>query len=94
MQTRRNTAAGSVRQLDPGMTASRNLEIYIYAIGDRDGDGLPDNHWAALEQLRDRGLRISPHNRICFTMQEVEEYYLRVVGGATRPAFSMPMVWW
>ena len=73
----RNTAAGSVRQLDPGMTASRNLEIYIYAIGDRDGDGLPDNHWEALEQLRDRGLRISPHNRICFTMQEVEEYYLR-----------------
>ena len=73
----RNTAAGSVRQLDPGMTASRNLEIYIYAIGDRDGDGLPDNHWAALEQLRDRGLRISPHNRICFTMQEVEDYYLK-----------------
>ncbi len=73
----RNTAAGSVRQLDPGMTASRNLEIYIYALGDREGDGLPDNHWEALEHLRGLGLRISPHNKTCLTMQEAEEYYLR-----------------
>ena len=49
----RNTAAGSVRQLDPAMTASRNLEIYVYSLGDRDdgddGDqengGKSNTHW-------------------------------------------------
>ncbi len=78
----RNTAAGSVRQLDPSMTASRNLEIYIYSVGDRDDDGVQNGttsvtHWAALEKMRSHGFRISPHNRLCRTIEEVECYYRR-----------------
>ena len=76
----RNTAAGSVRQLDPAMTASRNLEIYVYSVGDRDDDGpqngnAPETHWDALEKMRRLGFRISPHNRLCRTIEEIEDYY-------------------
>ena len=82
----RNTAAGSVRQLDPAMTASRNLEIYVYSLGDRDdGDqengGTSNTHWDAMEKLRRLGFRISPHNRLCLTLEEVENYYLRWLEG-------------
>ncbi len=82
----RNTAAGSVRQLDPSMTASRNLEIYVYSLGDRDesapsNGSAPDNHWDALENLRRLGFRISPHNRLCRSLQEVEDYYRRWLEG-------------
>ncbi|MFB3092179.1 MAG: NAD-dependent DNA ligase LigA [Dehalococcoidia bacterium] len=71
----RNTAAGSVRQLDPAMTASRNLEIYVYALGYAQENGMPDNHWDTLERLKELGFRISLHNRICRTLGEVEDYY-------------------
>ena len=76
----RNTAAGSVRQLDPSMTASRRLQIYVYSLGDTEDAGLwngsaPATHWDALEKLRDMGFRISPHNRFCRTIEEVEDYY-------------------
>ena len=76
----RNTAAGSVRQLDPSMTASRSLEIYVYSLGDTEDAGLwngdaPATHWDALEKLRTQGFRISPHNKFCRTIEEVEDYY-------------------
>ena len=76
----RNTAAGSVRQLDPSMTASRSLEIYVYSLGDTEDAGIwngdaPASHWDALEKLRAQGFRISPHNKFCRTIDEVEDYY-------------------
>ena len=82
----RNTAAGSVRQLDPAMTASRNLEIYVYSVGDRDDGGqengtTADTHWDALEKMRSLGFRISPHNRLCRAIEEVEDYYRRWLEG-------------
>ena len=73
----RNTAAGSVRQLDPSMTASRSLDIWIYGLGYAEGDGMPDNHWETLESLNKLGFRTSPHNRLCHTLEEVEDYYRR-----------------
>ena len=82
----RNTAAGSVRQLDPAMTASRNLEIYVYSLGDPNDDdqgnrSAPGTHWDAMENLRSLGFRISPHNLLCHTLEEVEDYYLRWLEG-------------
>ena len=76
----RNTAAGSVRQLDPSMTASRSLEIYVYSLGDTEDAGIwngdaPATHWDALEKMRAQGFRISPHNKFCRTIEEVEDYY-------------------
>ena len=54
----RNAAAGSLRQLDPRITAQRPLEIYCYGIGLVKGGKLPDTHSGILKQLRDWGLRV------------------------------------
>ena len=70
----RNTGAGSIRQLDPKVTAARNMQIWVYSLGDV-SDGAPDNHWSVLEWLGDLGFRINPENRLCHTLQEVEDYY-------------------
>lgn len=71
----RNTAAGSVRQLDPMMTASRRLEIYIYALGYVEGYGMANEHWEMLRLLGELGFRINPHNKLCRTLEEVESWY-------------------
>ena len=71
----RNTGAGSVRQLDPKITASRNMEIWVYSLGG-DGSAAPvEGHWEALEWLKGLGFRVNPYNRICWTIDEVIEYY-------------------
>jgi DNA ligase (NAD+) len=54
----RNSAAGSLRQQDPSVTAGRPLSIFTYQIGAN--DGLPiESHWQALEWLREQGFRVS-----------------------------------
>jgi DNA ligase (NAD+) len=58
----RNAAAGSLRQLDPNVTAARALSIWIYGLGYREGLEL-EGHFAALEWLRERGFRTNPHAR-------------------------------
>ena len=70
----RNTAAGSVRQLDPKMTAARPLDIFVYSLGYSDG-GVPDNHWETLRLLGSLGFKISPHNRLVRTPGEAIDYY-------------------
>ncbi len=54
----RNAAAGSLRQLDPKLTAQRPLEMYCYGVGLVEGGKLPDRHSAILARLRDWGLRV------------------------------------
>lgn len=68
----RNAAAGSVRQLDPRVTAQRPIEIYVYALGYAEGDVVPDTHWERLEYLRSLGFRVNPLSRLCSTIEEVE----------------------
>ena len=74
----RNTAAGSVlRQLDSRITATRNLDIYVYSLGHYEDGALPDTHWEALSSLREMGFRINPENRLCTNLEEVYELYTR-----------------
>jgi DNA ligase (NAD+) len=56
----RNAAAGSIRQLDPKLAASRPLDVWCYAIGHSEGLDLADHH-SALEWLRAQGFRVNPH---------------------------------
>jgi DNA ligase (NAD+) len=56
----RNAAAGSLRQLDPRVTAERPLSMYCYGVGEVRGVELADRHSRILDQLRDWGLRVSP----------------------------------
>lgn len=70
----RNAAAGSVRQLDPRVTAKRPLDIYIYALGYAEG-AVPPTHWETMEHLKSLGFRISPYNQYVPEISDVEEYY-------------------
>lgn len=56
----RNAAAGSVRQLDPRITASRPLAIYVYGVGVSEAKSLPDTHSEILKALKKWGLRVNP----------------------------------
>ena len=70
----RNTAAGSLRQLDPRMTAERPLDIFIYGLGYAEGD-VPDNHWDTLAFLEGLGFKINPNNELLGTPEEVAGLY-------------------
>ena len=70
----RNTAAGSVRQLDPRMTAERPLDIFVYSLGYAEPME-HDNHWDALEHLGSLGFKINPHNALVRTPEEAMDYY-------------------
>ena len=70
----RNTAAGSIRQLDPRITASRPLDIFIYSIGYADPMTF-DTHWQTLGALRDLGFKTSPHSRLVHTPDAALDYY-------------------
>ena len=74
----RNAAAGSLRQLDPRVTAERPLEFFCYGTGQvRDGE-LPDRHSAILARFRDWGLRINPEIDSVLGMDGCLEYYRRI----------------
>ncbi|MDD2251661.1 MAG: NAD-dependent DNA ligase LigA [Dehalococcoidales bacterium] len=71
----RNAAAGSVRQLDPRLTAKRPLDIFIYMLGWAEDANLPDNHWERLEYLKKLGFKINPNNTRFSTLEQAKEYY-------------------
>jgi len=70
----RNAAAGSLRQLDPAVTASRPLDAFFYAVGDVKG-GMPDNQWQLLSWLGDLGLKVNPMKKRCGGIAEALEFY-------------------
>ena len=71
----RNAAAGSVRQLDPRITAKRPLDIYIYALGYAEGKATPETHWQTMEYLKSLGFKVNPNNALLTSIDRVEEYY-------------------
>ncbi len=72
----RNAAAGSVRQLDPRVTARRPLDICIYGLGGFEGRGtVPETHWETLEYLKALGFKTSPYNARVAQIDGAEEYY-------------------
>jgi DNA ligase (NAD+) len=66
----RNAAAGSLRQLNPAITAERPLSIWVYGAGVHEGSA-PDAHFAMLVWLRERGFRTNPHAERLETIDEV-----------------------
>lgn len=70
----RNTAAGSLKQLDPRITASRPLRYVGYAIGNQDEVGIV-TQWDALEQLREWRIPTNEHSRRCRAIDDVIAYY-------------------
>jgi len=71
----RNAAAGSVRQLDPRITAKRPLDIYIYMLGYAEGEATPPTHWETMEYLKSLGFKVNPNNALLTNIDEVEEFH-------------------
>ena len=69
----RNSAAGSVRQLDSKVAASRNLDMFIYSLIDHDGHDL-NTHTGALNFAKELGFNINPLSKLCNNIDEVIEY--------------------
>jgi len=78
----RNAAAGSLRQLDPRMTAARPLDLFIYGIGFVESGELPPYHSELLTALRRWGFKICPQSRVVESAEGCLEYYREV--GALR----------
>ena len=66
----RNAAAGSLRQKDSSITASRPLAVWVYGLGRAEGISLP-SHWETLEWLREHGFRTNPFAERLDSIEEV-----------------------
>jgi DNA ligase (NAD+) len=69
----RNAAAGSLRQLDPKISAKRRLSVFLYSSGRFDREKIK-MHYGLLEAIRKLGLPVNPESRRCRTMQDVFDY--------------------
>ena len=73
LQNCRNAAAGSIRQLDSKVAASRKLDNFIYHLPDPEDYGLT-THSEAIEYMRKLGFKINPNNRLVNNINEVLEF--------------------
>ena len=73
----RNAAAGSLRQLDPEITASRPLRFFAYAWGEAEPRSWK-THSEYLKLLRDWGFKVNPLSKLCRTPEQVREFYRKM----------------
>lgn len=72
----RNAAAGSIRQLDPKVAASRGLDTFIYDVA-KTNEQLPDTQWNELSYLRALGFKVNTHFELAGSIGEVIAYWKR-----------------
>ncbi len=75
----RNAASGSVRQLDPAITAERPLDIIVYGLGWAEGTSLPSTHWEMMKVLRSLGFKTNPLITLASSLEEAQRVYDRWV---------------
>ncbi|UCX04318.1 NAD-dependent DNA ligase LigA [Shewanella glacialimarina] len=87
----RNAAAGSLRQLDSKITASRALGFYAYALGVVEGESLPmaQSHFGQLMQLKVWGLPVSAEVKVCNDLDKVYAYYQDILTRRSALAFEI-----
>ncbi|WWO96863.1 MAG: NAD-dependent DNA ligase LigA [Candidatus Dasytiphilus stammeri] len=75
----RNAAAGSVRQLDPKITAQRSLSFYSYGVALLNGFTISDSHFLTLRKLKYFGMPICDYSCLCFSIEEIMTFYQRIL---------------
>ena len=85
----RNAAAGSLRQLDPKITAGRALAIYCYGIGQVEGGRLPDRHSAVLDRLQGWGMRVSEERKVVRGVEGCLKYFADMEAKRSALAFEI-----
>jgi DNA ligase (NAD+) len=85
----RNGAAGSLRQLDPRITAQRPLAFFAYGVGQVEGGTLPDSHSQMLQRLREWGFPVSPLNETVRGSEGLLDYYQRMGARREKLAFDI-----
>ncbi|MGB0571791.1 MAG: NAD-dependent DNA ligase LigA, partial [Alphaproteobacteria bacterium] len=81
----RNAAAGSLRQLDTGVTAKRPLRMFAYAWGDMSAE-VAETQMGFLDRVSNWGFQINPLSRICSSLDEILENYASI--SAQRPTLD------
>ncbi|MFC7062518.1 NAD-dependent DNA ligase LigA [Halobacillus seohaensis] len=69
----RNAAAGSLRQLDPKIAAKRNLDIFLYGVGEWQGEA-SNAHSERLDRMKELGLKTNPEWKKCNDIEDVIDY--------------------
>ena len=79
----RNSASGSLRQLDPKLTAERPLDMYVYGLGQVVGYEFK-SQWEALQTFKQWGFKVNPLPKLCRGVEEVLQHYRHI--GQLRPS--------
>ncbi|MBS9438404.1 NAD-dependent DNA ligase LigA [Photorhabdus noenieputensis] len=85
----RNAAAGSLRQLDPRITAKRPLSFFCYGVGVLEGGELPASHYERLIQFKKWGLPVSDKVKVCTDSQQVIDFYHDIVNQRAALGFDI-----
>ena len=85
----RNVAAGSLRQLDSRITASRRLDAFAYDIEKIGGLPFPATQGEEIAFLKRLGFKVNPHHRVCKNFDQVEEYYQKWVGKKEEESYGI-----
>ncbi|TDB53964.1 NAD-dependent DNA ligase LigA [Photorhabdus luminescens] len=85
----RNAAAGSLRQLDPRITAKRPLAFFCYGVGVLEGGELPTSHYERLIQFKKWGLPVSDKVKVCTDSQQVIDFYHDIVNQRSALGFDI-----
>ncbi|MGH9432767.1 MAG: NAD-dependent DNA ligase LigA [Terriglobia bacterium] len=70
----RNSAAGTIRLLDPKIVAHRQLDMFLYYLFAGGNESAFHEHWKALDALAELGFKVNPHRRLCRSLEELLDY--------------------
>ncbi|HDM8170781.1 TPA: NAD-dependent DNA ligase LigA [Vibrio harveyi] len=85
----RNAAAGSLRQLDSRITASRPLSFYAYSVGVVEGATLANSHYERFLQIKSWGLPMCPETKRVDNLEEVKAYYQDILNRREALAYEI-----
>ncbi|MDE2213030.1 MAG: NAD-dependent DNA ligase LigA [Patescibacteria group bacterium] len=70
----RNAAAGSIRQLDPAVAASRKLDVFVYDVA-QTSESFPSTQWEELQYLQELGFKVNPHRALAKNVEEAITFW-------------------